>query len=111
MTQGFLFEECPHPGVIVVPEKRGPHHAKKVCIKCRKFLGWVTSPENIEKQERNAEILTALAKLPQLDSWSREFVRTLGSQKHLSPKQQRKLDELRDIYLEKKNDRPGPRTA
>jgi hypothetical protein len=97
-TQGAFFQECPHPHIIVVAEKRGPHTAKRICKDCRKFFGWVPSAENVLQRKENEEILTALAKLV-LPAWERQFVRTLVTHKNISPKQQAKLLELRDTYL------------
>jgi|SoimicMinimDraft_4_1059732.scaffolds.fasta_scaffold02603_2 hypothetical protein len=100
-TQGAFFQECTHPHKIVVAEKRGPHTAKLVCKHCKKFFQWVPSAENVQQRKENTEILTALAKL-ELPAWEREFVRTLVTHRNISPKQQTKLLELRDIYLKDK---------
>ena len=97
-TQGAFFQECPHLHKIVVPEKRGPHSAKLVCKHCGKFFQWVPSAENLQQRKENTEILTAMSKL-ELPAWERQFVRTLGAQRNISPKQQKKLLELRDTYL------------
>lgn len=97
--QGRFFGECTHGHTYFLPAQSGPHHGSAVCADCGKFMGWVAKPENIKQQEDNAKILTALSKLPNLPSWEREFVRTLSSIKHLSPKQQAKLLEIRDIHL------------
>lgn len=96
--QGAFFGDCPHPHKIVVPEKRGPHVAKLICRDCKKFFSWVPKPETVERRAKNAEILTALAKL-ELPAWERQFVRDLVTHKNISPRQQAKLDELRDVYL------------
>jgi hypothetical protein len=96
--QGAFFQDCPHPTKIVVAEKRGPHHAKLICKDCRKFMGWIPKPETVQQQKENQDILTALSKL-ELPAWERQFVRLLSSHKNISPKQQTKLFELRDIYL------------
>ena len=97
-TQGAFFGDCPHPHKIVVAEKRGPHSAKLICKDCRKFFQWVPSAENLQQRKENTEILTALAKLT-LPSWERQFIRQLSTVRSLSPKQQKKLLEIRDIYL------------
>jgi hypothetical protein len=100
--QGTLFQgECPHPHKVVVAEKRGPHHAKLICKHCRKFLGWIPKPETLQRQQENARILTALSKLKDLPPWEREFVRDVSTLKHLSPRQQEKLLQLRDLLLGK----------
>lgn len=102
-AQGAFFGvgDCTHPHKIVIPEKRGPHYAKRVCRDCRKFLGWVPSPETIKRQAENNGILAALAKLPSLSEWERQFVRDLSTSKRISPKQQAKLLELEDRLLRK----------
>jgi hypothetical protein len=103
--QGTFFGDCPHAHKIVVPEKRGPHYAKLICKHCHKFFGWMPHPENVRQQKENEEILTALAKLPNLPSWERQFVRTISETTRLSPKQQKKLLEIRDIWLKPQQER------
>ena len=95
----FAFGQCPHPNKIVVPEKRGTHHAKLICRDCKKFFGWIPKPENVQQRKENAEILTALSKLDNLPAWERQFVRSLTTTKKISPKQQEKLLLIRDMYL------------
>jgi hypothetical protein len=97
----FQFGDCPHPHKIVVAEKRGPHHAKIICKDCKKFFSWVPKPQNVAQKRENDEILTALSKLKDLPSWERQFVRQLSTLRHLSPRQQEKLLQLRDLYLKK----------
>jgi hypothetical protein len=98
-TQGAFFQECTHPHKIVVAEKRGPHTAKLVCKHCKKFFQWVPSAENTKQRAENVLTLTALSKLPDLPSWERQFVRQLSTLRSISPKQQKKLLEIRDLYL------------
>jgi hypothetical protein len=99
IQQASLFAECAHPHTQVVPEKRGPHYARRVCTDCKKFLGWIPHPESARRRLDNFQILTALAKLEHLSDWERQFVRDLGSHKNISPKQQALLLQLRDKYL------------
>jgi hypothetical protein len=101
MTQGTLFKECEHLRCIVVPEKRGPHHARLICSDCGKFMGWMPKPETVERQKNNALILAELAKIYPLTEWERGFIRDLVTHKNISPKQQDKLLLLRDKYLMK----------
>lgn len=98
-SQGTLFTECSHTNKTVIPEKRGPHHARTVCADCKKFLGWVPSPDTLRRRLENSLILTRLAKLEHLDSWERQFVRDVATHKKMSPKQQALLLQLRDKYL------------
>jgi hypothetical protein len=97
--QGFLFGKCDHGHTVFCPTPEGPHHGKTICINCGKFMGWVAKPENVERQKRNDETLTALSKIEALPAWERQFVRNCVTHKHLSPRQQAKLDELRDVYV------------
>lgn len=99
MTQGTFLGECPHHIKVVVAEKRGPHHAKLICKDCRKFISWVPSPENVQQRKENTEILTALSMMEHLPAWERQFVRQLSMLRNISPKQQKKLLEIKDIYL------------
>jgi hypothetical protein len=98
-TQGAFFGDCPHPRAEVVMEKRGTHYARRVCSDCRKFLGWIPHPDNVRKAQENAITLTALSKLPALPAWERQFVLKLSTVKHLSPKQQAKLLEIKELHL------------
>jgi hypothetical protein len=97
----FSWGQCPHPAVTVVPEKRGPHHAKKICAKCHKFLGWIPKPETVARQQENQKILAELSKLPNLTGWEREFIRDVVTHKNLSPRQQEKILLLMEKYLKK----------
>ena len=97
-VQGVFFKECEHSRVNVVVEKRGPHHAKKVCADCGKFIAWMPSPETLAQRVKNTEILTALAKI-ELPEWERNFVRDLAKTRNISPKQQSMLWRLETIYL------------
>lgn len=103
IEQGTLFRECSHPHPHAVSQKSGPHYAKLVCSDCGKFLRWLPSPETIKRKQENDLILTALSKLPNLPPWERQFVRDLVTHKHMSPKQQAKLLEVRDKFLGKGN--------
>jgi|SRR5215469_18379577 len=102
--QGQLFKTCSHEHTQVVPEKRGPHYAKLVCIDCKKFLRWMPSPESLKRREENARILTALVKRDGLSEWERQFVRDMSSHENISPKQQALLYQLRDKYGGKPTD-------
>ena len=99
MNQGTLFGECQHTRTIIVPEKRGPHHAKELCADCKKFLGWLPNPETVERQKKNEEILTNLSKLENLTEWERQFIREITSHKNISPRQQEKILLLKSKYL------------
>jgi hypothetical protein len=101
VSQATLFGECQHTRTVVIPEKRGLHHARRVCSDCNKFLGWVPKPETVQRLRDNAEILTALSKIDHLAEWEREFIRQLSTHKNITPKQQNELLLLRDRYLPK----------
>jgi hypothetical protein len=99
VTQFTLFSECLHSDFEIIAEKRGPHHARKVCRKCRKFLGWIPKPETLARQQENQRILSELSKLPNLTEWEREFIRDVVTHKNLSPRQQAKILLLMEKYL------------
>jgi hypothetical protein len=42
-----------------------------------------------------------LAKNDRLSEWERQFIRDIANHRHLSPKQDRNLREIRDKYLKK----------
>lgn len=99
MIQETLFTECPHSRVLAIPQHSGPHHAREVCADCHKFLRWLPKPETLKQRERDAEALTALAKLDCLNAWERRFVRKLITHKHISPRQRKDLEELSERYF------------
>lgn len=99
--QTSLFRECEHQRRHMVLMKSGPHYAKLVCSDCNRFLRWEPHPESVVKQQKNAQILTALSKLPDLPPWERQFIRDLITHKHISPKQQALLLQLADQLLPK----------
>ena len=103
LDQPGLFPECQHAHTV---ETREPvssmHYAREVCTDCKRFVRWIPRPETIQQRLKNRETLTSLAKLEGLDEWTRNFIRSLSSERHLSPRQQKKLDEIREFYLEKK---------
>lgn len=101
--QGTFFKECTHSVTVFMPEKNGPHHGKALCRDCGKFMGWVAKPETIERQLRNAATLTMLSKRDDLGPWERQFVRSISGLKHLSPKQQKILDDLREHFSSEDN--------
>lgn len=70
-------------------------------------MGWVTKPENVIRHQENEKILTGLSKIPDLPPWERQFVRDLTSHKHISPRQQAKLLELRNKFLKGDNTHDG----
>lgn len=100
--QSLLFKECEHLRTHMIRMPAGHiHYAKVVCSDCDKFVRWEPKPETLERQKKNAEILSALALCPDLPPWERGFVRYLATQKHFSPKQQKKLLEVWAYYGEK----------
>jgi hypothetical protein len=99
--QGTLFGECSHPHRVIVPEKRGPHFAKQLCVDCKRFLGWVAKPETIARRQKIDHTLSELAKVEQLSEWERQFIRDAANHRHLSPKQDRCLRDIRDRHLKK----------
>lgn len=101
--QRVLFQECRHERTLVIPEKRSSvHHARVMCAACKKFIRWLPKPATIEQQNKNLSTLALLIIRDDLDEWARHFVRSISGVKHLSPKQQKALDQLRLKYLEDK---------
>jgi hypothetical protein len=88
--------------VEILEPRSSPHYARRTCPKCKKFLGWVPKPETLERRKENTIILTQLSKIT-LPAWERRFVRELASHANISPKQQKQLYLLRDMYLGKED--------
>jgi hypothetical protein len=101
IEQGRLFKECAHEQTTVIRyPPSSPHYAKELCSKCRKFLRWIPKPETIQRQIQNTNTLGMLVlRIDDLDEWTRHFIRSVSGLKHLSPKQQQVLDDLRHKYL------------
>jgi hypothetical protein len=57
-------------------------------------------PANVERQHTNAFRLAKLGMSDSLTSWEREFVKSVASQRKLSPRQQACLDRLYAERLE-----------
>ena len=98
IEQGTLFRECPHTQTTITPEKRGPHHAREVCTKCKKFIRWVPSPETVQQRAENERLLSALSKRDDLAEYDRHFIRDITRIKNLSPKQQKYLNLMGKRY-------------
>ena len=62
-------------------------------------MRWMPKPETVERHRLNAIILSALAKIPNLGEWERNFVRDMASHKNISPKQQAMLLKLEETHL------------
>jgi hypothetical protein len=71
-----------------------PHHGRLVCTACGAFLGWATKPANVERQRLNGYRIAKLAMIEGLTDWELGFIKSIGAQRKLSPKQQGILDEL-----------------
>jgi hypothetical protein len=78
------------------------HHARLMCAVCGRFLRWLPRPETIERERVNAFRMARLAMHPDLTGWERQFIRSVGGKKHLSPKQQALLVRLCAQYSEGK---------
>ena len=76
------------------------HYAMETCAICRRFVGWLPKPETVQRQRLNAFRLARLAMRPDLTGWERQFIRSVGEKKHLSPKQQALVERLCATYLE-----------
>jgi hypothetical protein len=76
------------------------HYAMETCAICGGFLRWLPKPETVQRQRLNAFKLARLAMRPDLTDWERQFIRSVGEKKHLSPKQQALVARLVTRYLE-----------
>ena len=85
---------CEHHNTRIEQLANGPHHAKEICSDCGQLLRWVAKPETIDRQQFNSFRITKLAMTVGLSPWEREFIKSIGQFKKLSPKQLTKLDEL-----------------
>jgi len=96
-------QPCRHS---VTTTKRLPdshrHFARLTCALCGRHLRWLPKPSTMERRALNAFRLARLAMRPDLTDWERQFIRSVGEKKHLSPKQQALVERLCREYLEAK---------
>lgn len=87
--------KCPHTNTTTTETPQGPHHAKVICDDCGAFVRWLPKPETLARMDNNAKLIKALDhdNVP-LSEWERGFVKSIGAQKKLSPRQQEKLEAL-----------------
>jgi hypothetical protein len=92
---GFA-QGCTHgiPRVALMPQGH-KHYAMETCAVCGRFVRWLPKPETVQRQR-----LARLAMRPDLTDWERQFIRSVGEKKHLSPKQQVLVERLCREYLE-----------
>jgi hypothetical protein len=92
---GFA-QGCTHgiPRVALMPQGH-KHYAMETCAVCGRFVRWLPKPETVQRQR-----LARLAMRPDLTDWERQFIRSVGEKKHLSPKQQALVERLCREYLE-----------
>jgi hypothetical protein len=96
-----IAQACKHGTTRVELMPQGhTHHAMETCAICRRFLRWLPKPGTIERRTLNAFKLARLAMRPDLTDWERQFIRSVGKKKHLSPKQQALIARLVTQYLE-----------
>ena len=96
-------QACKHgtTRVELVPQGH-THYGKEICAVCGRFIRWSAKPLNVERQRLSAFRLAKLAMRPDLTGWERQFVRSVGGKKHLSPKQLEIVERLCTQYLERK---------
>lgn len=91
--------DCPHSEHIVVLCATGPHYAKKLCRRCKRFMGWVVRPESSQLRA------TILAKVNELWNASptpeeRAFLQTVAdADGKIGPRQEARLNGLWARYL------------
>jgi hypothetical protein len=94
--------QCTHSSTIselLPPESR--HYAKLKCGNCGAFLKFLPRPENQQRRVINGYRLAKLQMCPGLNSWEREFIKSLAKQGNkLTPKQQAVFDRLCLAHLE-----------
>jgi hypothetical protein len=101
---GFAQHVCRHSTTRVEVMPQGyTHHAREVCAKCGRFVRWLPRPETIERARLNAFRLARLAMRPDLTGWERQFIRSVGEKKHLSPRQEALIARLVENYLSEGN--------
>jgi len=92
-------DECEHSDTrIEILPPGSVHFGRELCRDCDKVLRWLPKPATVERSRWNGYRLTKLAMSPALSAWERGFVQSISKAKHLSPRQQAKLDELCDKF-------------
>ena len=96
-----IAQACEHRATVTQRLPAGhKHFSKEICIQCGAFVRWLPKPETVQRQRLNAFRLARLAMRPDLTGWERQFIRSVGEKKHLSPKQQALVERLCREYLE-----------
>ena len=92
---------CPSCGVIaphniVVNAPESPHYASLRCCECNRFIKWVGKPGKRQEREKRSQLIQGWLSNPQspLTDWQRDFLTSISSAKHLSPKQQQHFDQI-----------------
>jgi hypothetical protein len=76
------------------------HFGKEVCRNCDRILRFVAKPATLQRQHLNSFRIAKLAMSAALTDWERAFVKSVASQRKLSPRQQACLDKLYAERLE-----------
>jgi hypothetical protein len=70
------------------------HWAEWKCAMCDRHRGWIESPTNAAKRQRENELIAELLQVPNLGTWERMFLRSVLKTQKRSPKQTQKLSEI-----------------
>ena len=94
------YQCCPHTATRTerLPDCHR-HHARLMCTICGRFLRWLPRPENVERLRLNGFRIAKLSMKEGLSDWECSFLKSIGGQSKLSPKQQGVLDQLVAKYL------------
>jgi hypothetical protein len=76
------------------------HFAREVCQNCDRVLRWIAKPATIQLRRLNALRIARLTMTDSLSEWERGFVKSISSERKLSPRQLAVLDKLCATYLE-----------
>jgi len=91
---------CEHEATRNVMEPpNSVHYAREICQNCDRVLRWIAKPETIARHRVTALRITQLMMTGSLSEWEKGFLRSIATQRKLSPRQLALLDKLCATYL------------
>jgi hypothetical protein len=100
LTGGAGYATCPHAATRTEFLPKGSfHHAQARCAHCGRHLYWIARPQNVARRRLIGFKLAKLGMCPGLSEWECNFLKSIGAQNLLSPRQQAVFDRICAKYL------------
>jgi hypothetical protein len=100
LTGAGSYPHCAHQATrIEVMPASFPHHAKKACSVCGRFVRWLPKPSNVEARRERAARIAKLGICAHLTSLERKFIGSVAPLRKHSPTQIAIIDRMAGTYL------------